>query len=123
MKRSFLLWAPVFLYVGFIFWVSSAYRPIPGIKLFPYIDKFWHTLEYAPLGGLLQRAIRGSFRGIGGKKAFSSGLFAAAAVGSADEFYQSFIPLKYSSLTDVCFDLLGAAIGQWTYRSKVAKTP
>jgi VanZ family protein len=50
----------------------------------------------------------------------------ATAVGSWDEYLQSFIPLKVSSQWDLVFDVLGAGLGQGLYgwfRSKVARTP
>ena len=40
------LWVPVFLYTVFIFWLSSAPRPIPRALRFPESDKLLHILEY-----------------------------------------------------------------------------
>lgn len=110
-------------YTTLIFWVSSVYRPIPGIELFPQIDKVWHLAEYAPLGYLLLRAITRSFRSIRRSHARMAGGTYALAVGILDEFTQSFVPMKSSSGMDVLFDLAGALIGQWLYGRRAAKTP
>lgn len=121
--KGLFLWAPVALYTALIFWVSSAYRPIPGIELFGQIDKLWHLAEYAPLGSLLMRAIRRSFHPVRQSHAWMAGGAYALAVGILDELTQSFVPMKRSSGMDVLFDVAGALIGQWLYGRRVARTP
>ncbi len=117
------LWLPVGGYTALIFWVSSVYRPVPGIELFPQIDKLWHLAEYTPLGCFVLRAVTRSFRSIGMARAWMAGGAYALVVGVLDEFYQSFVPMKDPSGFDLLFDLAGALLGQWLYGRRVAKTP
>ena len=121
--KKLLLWIPVAAYIAFIFWVSSAPRPIPGIQRFPWLDKPCHLLEYLPLGSLLVRAITGSFGGFA-RAAVNGWAFGGAfTVGTLDEFYQRFVPFKAASPWDTLFDCIGAAIGIWLYGRKRARTP
>ena len=120
--KKFHLWGPVAVYVAFIFWLSSAPRQIPGIQRFPWLDKPCHFLEYAPLGSLLVRAISRSWVGLGGKRVHAWATVGAILVGSLDEIYQKFIPLRISSPWDALTDVIGAAAGQYLYRKR-AKTP
>ena len=122
-RLLFSLWLPVALYVGFIFWLSSAPRPIPGIRLFPWLDKGCHLAEYAPLGSLLTRALRRTFLRINWPAMGAIALALALMVAGLDEFYQSFVDTRISSAWDALFDLAGAAVGFALYRSKVARTP
>ncbi len=115
-KRS--LWIPVAAYIAFIFWISSAPRPIPGIQRFPWFDKPCHLLEYLPLGSFLVRAIAGSFFGLTGTLVHAWAFVGALTVGTLDELYQRLIPLKMSSPWDTLFDCIGAAVGQWLYWRK-----
>lgn len=122
-RRVLSLWLPVAAYVGFIFWLSSAPRPLPGIRLFPWLDKGYHLVEYTPLGALLTRAIRWTFLRMRWPAMGALALALAAVVGASDEFYQSFVDERVSSPWDALWDAGGAALGYALYRSRVAKTP
>ena len=37
-RTAIILWIPVVLYTGVIFWLSSESRPIPGIETFQQMD-------------------------------------------------------------------------------------
>ena len=115
-RRLLWLWGPVLVYTGFIFWLSSAPRPIPGIERWPWLDKVCHTVEYAPLGSLLARAFRRSKERWVWSRVQAFSLLCAVAVGGMDEWYQRFIPLRVSSLWDLLWDGIGAALGQQIYR-------
>ncbi len=111
------------LYVAFIFWLSSAPRPAPPFLRWKGADKLFHLAEYAPLGSLLLRAFS---RACSPSYRRAMGLFtilAGLAVGSADEFYQSFIPTRASSLWDLMADGIGVLAGKFLYGLKVARTP
>jgi len=127
-KKGVGLWGPVILYIGFIFWVSSSYRPIPGIEFFPQIDKLFHALEYLPLGTLLIRAFyrtwgqapRGGPPAAMGRS-WRAGLravtlLAAMIVGALDEWYQGSVPGKETEFWDLFADTVGAALGEAVYR-------
>lgn len=107
------------LYVGFIFWISSRPRPVPGIELFPWIDKPYHLLEYTPLGSLWVRAIKRTFPWSPWRWIHPLSFLGCLAVGSLDEFYQSFIPEKDPSRWDVVWDVVGSALGQRFYQLKI----
>lgn len=122
-RRLFALWLPVGLYVAMIFWISSAMRPLPGMQYIPRIDKLYHFLEYAPLGWLLARALRGSSPKLSWALAAWGAVALAACVAGSDEFYQSFVPGKVSSLWDGLADAAGSAFGCAYFFSKRARTP
>ena len=123
MKRFLSLWLPVALYVGFIFWVSSVRRPIPLMRFFPRVDKLYHFMEYLPLGWLLARALRGSSPRLSWAIVVWGAVLLAACVGGSDEFYQSFVPGKVSSVWDAVADVAGASLGCSYFISKRARTP
>lgn len=117
------LWGPVALYIGLIFWLSSAPRPIPGIDQFPWLDKVIHTIEYAPLGSLMSRAFRRSLRSVSWRWVQILSFIGYIVVGASDEFYQSFIPTRISSVWDAFWDGVGGTLGQCLYRWISHKTP
>ena len=109
-------WGPVVLYTVFIFWLSSAPRPVPGIELFPWMDKVLHAIEFTPYGSLLARAIRRSQDRLSWGWVEGLAFLAAFSVGSLDEYYQSFVDTRSSSLFDLFWDCVGAALGSRFYR-------
>lgn len=120
LRRGFWLWVPVALYVAFIFWLSSAPRPMPPGLRWPGGDKLFHLGEYTPLGSLLLRAFSRSFSGRRmGRLALAAGLL----VGAADEIYQHLVVTRVPSLWDVCADAAGILLGQLLYGRRVARTP
>jgi VanZ family protein len=117
-RRFFVLfmgfWLPVLGLVAAIFAVSS----VPHLQAPLHIangDKICHAAEYLVLGLLLVRALRATLR-------VSRPLFAAViaiglvvVVGSADEFFQSFVPGRQCDILDVLADTTGGAIAQFVY--------
>jgi VanZ family protein len=117
-RRFFVLfmgfWLPVLAYVSIIFALSSQPYLQPPLT-FVNGDKVAHLCEYLVLGLLLVRALRATLR-------VSRPLFAAmiaiglvVIVGVSDEFLQSFIPGRQSSVFDVLADVLGGAVAQFVY--------
>ncbi len=82
---------------------------MPGIQLFPWIDKLYHVVEYGPLGALWTRAFRRSRPALG----------ISIGIGGLDELYQRFIPPRITSGWDLLFDGIGAAVGIWLYRRRI----
>lgn len=76
------------------------------------IRKLGHVTEYAILAALLWRAFRG---GIGWNSKqwilFATVWGACAIFAASDEFHQSFVPSRTSSLHDVAIDICGALVG------------
>ncbi|MBI3317629.1 MAG: VanZ family protein [Candidatus Omnitrophica bacterium] len=125
-RQALLLWGPVAAYAAFIFWLSSAPRKIPGIEIFPWLDKPVHAVEYGPLGWFLSRAFRRSLPTPSWGAIQGFAFLGAIAVGSADEFLQRFVDERISSLWDLAADSAGSALGQRFYRlfrSRVPNTP
>ena len=110
-------------YITFIFWFSSAPRPAPTLLRWRGADKLFHLAEYAPLGSLLLRAFDRSLPPSWRRAVGLLTMLAGLMVGSADEFYQSFIPTRTSSLWDLAADGMGVFAGKLLYRLKAARTP
>ncbi len=112
-------WFPVFGYSAIIFYLSSIPAGAPILSL-PIWDKLEHTLEYLPLGFLVSRALAHS------KPWHKWGIWVFAALGGfayglSDEFHQSFVPGRESSIWDAGADFFGSAIGAGTYLFAIAK--
>ena len=115
MKKFFWLWIPVLLYVWFIFWLSSASRiPPPGLR-WHGADKLFHTVEYGILGSLVIRAFVWSWIVVARGRLRLAAIAAALVIGALDEYYQSFTPMRISSVWDWLFDGLGAFLGLALY--------
>ena len=110
-------WAPVYLYAGLIFVLSSIPAPIPPVGV-PFFDKWIHLVEYGVFGFLLARALasdspkrlRENFR--------LWAIVFACLYGLSDEWHQLFVPMRQSSLWDALFDTIGASIGQFFFSSR-----
>ena len=72
------------------------------------IRKLGHFTEYAILAALLWRALRDSFRGLSATMVGLAAFVVAAGFAISDEFHQSFVPSRTSSLHDVLIDCIGA---------------
>ena len=102
-------WGPALLQMAAIFVLSSQPRlpSLPG-GLTGYTG---HTIGYFILAvALLRGFARGRWQGATPGAAAGAWLF-AAAYGASDEFHQSFVPGRDSSVADWLADLAGAALG------------
>jgi VanZ family protein len=104
-----LLWGPVLLVMGLIFFFSSL--PDPGGPPGGISDKTAHVLIYAALGGSLVRALAG-----GRITAMTrTRILLAAALGTlygvSDEIHQHFVPPRTPDILDVVADSIGAVVG------------
>jgi len=110
---------PVLGMMTAIFVVSSQ----PGDQLqLPELlnyDKAWHLLEYAILAVTCLFALHPTPAQARTSVALGVACF-AALYGASDEFHQSFVPLRYSSLADVIADTLGASLvaGCWWFKGR-----
>ena len=102
-------WLPVFLYVGAIFSLSTI-RGAGTSWLFPNMDKVMHMLEYSLFGLLLGRAVRFTLSGSKRWVASAATIGLGAFVGGMDEFYQSFVPTRTSSVADWATDVAAVSL-------------
>lgn len=109
-KKLAVLWLPVFLWAGLIYYVSSISSLISPFGKWDFIlRKSAHVLEYAVLSYLLLRAFCG-YRPKGIKQ-ISAALFLAVLYAFSDEYHQSFVTGRFCSLTDVFIDCAGCLLG------------
>lgn len=107
-------WLPVVVYLGVVQFLG-AQPDLQVPMLFPNVDKVVHVLEYLGLGVLLARAIRASVRI---PVPIGTALLAVGVglgMGVADEFIQSFMPGRMSSMNDLLADATGLLIAQFIY--------
>ena len=126
-------WLPVFLWIGFIFWMSTSMFSAQNTYLFfesllrffapsishkevivvhIFIRKLAHITEYFISGLLLFRAFReGSDKRREGLWAFSS-LLVVVIIAASDELHQSFVPTRTATLVDVGLDIMGGFLAQ-----------
>jgi VanZ family protein len=132
-RKKVQYWFPVFLWICFIFWMSTGmfsaqntylfFEPllrffVPSIShkeiIFFHIilRKLAHLTEYFISGLLLFRAFRdGSDKKREWLWAFSS-LLVIVIIAASDEFHQSFVSARTASLIDVGIDIIGGFIAQ-----------
>src|SRR5262245_30546013 len=97
-------WLPFLIYSGLILGLSSQSH-IPGQDVAP--DKLEHFFEYGLFALLFSRALTsGVLFSISGKQLWRV-LLVGALFGATDEFYQSFIPHRTSSIYDWFADMAG----------------
>ena len=107
MRRAWF-WIPPIVYMLLIFHFSSESQPLPALTEHVW-DKLLHLTEYAGLGLLWCRALRSE--GLGWTAAIVFAAVAATAYGATDEWHQSFVPLRDSSVRDWIADMLGSSVG------------
>jgi len=102
-SRFVLYRLPFLLCAAMMLSVSS----IPKIPAPPLSDKFWHTMEYAFFAFFLWRGIIAERPNYISWKVVIPVLAFGAAFGAFDEFYQSFVPGRESSIRDWYADIAG----------------
>lgn len=101
-----VLWAPVVLYMLFIFGLSSL-QTTPAMP--NGSDKVLHALLYSGLGLLLARAqARG---GAVTLRIIATTIVCGAMYGISDEFHQYFNPPRAVEAADVVADTIGSGLG------------
>jgi VanZ family protein len=101
------LWAPVLVWAGLIFVLSSI--PDLGTGLGGWdlvLRKIAHAGEFAVLGFLLVRALGGEW----------ASLALGIAYAISDEVHQHFVPGRLGSPVDVAIDAVGVAVGVFLAR-------
>jgi len=113
-KRFLIYWTPLYIYAGFIFYMSSLPHPLPSISI-PYFDKFLHIVEYAVFGILAARAFKNSPKEALSKNFKMLAVLTAVAYGASDEFHQLFVSSRSCDVFDLITDLAGGTIGAVFY--------
>lgn len=106
-ENGWLRAIPVALVMGFIFFLS--HQPGDSISLpdVVNIDKVLHCLVYAALGLATLFALPPDWRRQHPLKAGVAVVLFCLLYGATDEFHQSFIPGRFSSLADLAADAVG----------------
>jgi len=95
--------------------------PLTLVRVEFFLRKAAHVSEYAMLAVLLYRAfVHTVFQS---RRALSAGLvlLSCTAYAASDEFHQSFVPSRTSSLRDVMIDVCGATLAVLLYWSIVTR--
>ena len=117
-------WVPPILYMALIFALSSMKQPPLPMPRFEWltIDKLYHFIEYAILGGLVARAFLKAKPSIVPSQLIW-GLSAAISIlyGASDEWHQTFVPGRFATLADWVADVIGSiagVLGVYLYHKK-----
>lgn len=95
-------WAPVLLWAGLIFALSSVPDLGTGLGVWDLVlRKLAHTTEYAVLGALAFRAVRSA----------PTAVLLGSAYAVTDEVHQAFVAGRHGSPVDWLIDTAGVAIG------------
>ena len=112
MVRLLWLWGPVFGYAGLIFYLSAQPHPEEHVPFVMHVsDKLLHAAEYAVLGALCYRALRGSGNDVWRQQAIPAAIFLASLYGVSDEVHQAFVPFRDANWLDWVADTVGTVIG------------
>ncbi len=106
------LWGPVIFWAGMIFYFSNQPRIGSGLEEVEAglvdlaLRKCVHVFEYFMLNILFYRALKGSFK-LDPKKLFLCSVVFSVIYALLDEYHQSFVPSRTSSIYDVMIDSIG----------------
>lgn len=111
MKLSYYIkyWAPIIIYIIFIYYLSSLPNPIETIipkedlAYFDFPHFIYHIIEYLILSLLLYRALK-----ITTKNPQTSTILITILYAITDEIHQYFVPGRISSTFDIAIDSFGA---------------
>ena len=107
-------WAPPLLYMALIFVVSSLEQPpfpMPEFEWFT-IDKLYHFIEYAILGGLVARAfLKAKPSVVPSQLVWGLAAVLSILYGASDEWHQTFVPGRLATVADWVADVLGSIAG------------
>jgi len=123
-KKRYLFYIfPPIVYASLIFIFSSISRyPEEIIFIFSF-DKLLHLIEYYMFGYLLMRVFVTSPMMILARYPVIFTFLIGILYGLSDEWHQSFVSGRCSSLYDVIFDSFGVACAAFTYWSVRYKLP
>ncbi len=110
-ERVILYYFPPLLCMAVIYYLSSLpWVPIPLIGWAIIRDKIAHALTYGLLCYLWIRAFRGGEKKPLGPALLVVAVLIATLYGITDEYHQSFVPGRYSTVGDAAADFAGALL-------------
>jgi VanZ family protein len=95
--------------IPFLRWLNPEISPVALAQAHLLLRKAAHVTEYAILAALLFRGWRSAFPGFWHRAA--AALVPAMLFAASDEFHQSYVASRTSSLGDVLLDWSGALLG------------
>jgi len=104
--RGILTWGPAAIWAAVLFFLSGS-SDTPDTSWLPFGDKLGHMVLYAVLGAALAWGRWAS----SSRLPHSMFILTGVLYGVIDEWHQSFVPGRESSVADVVADALGLAIG------------
>lgn len=122
-KRCLFYIGPLVTYALSIFILSSLSNQPESLSLFFDYDKLLHTVEYFVLGYLLMRVVTTSPRTGIARRSIMITIFTGLLYGLSDEWHQSFVSGRCSSVIDVLFDVLGVVIAAFAFEMIRYKMP
>lgn len=115
--RDSRLWTAAFLvWLGVLWWLSSAPREFPEPLHFTASDKLLHFGYFFGGAGLLSAAIHLRFPGMKASRRIATTVVLITLVGVVDEIHQSFVPGRQGNDPfDLMADVLGAVCGSLVF--------
>jgi len=116
-------WLPVLGYISLIFFFSSLHQPPDPLK-FKHADKLYHLGEYGMFSLLVGRAFRFSVSPYSKLGAAVMTVAMVMMIAASDEYYQSFVPGRDSSIYDWMADSTAAVLAcivLWQFWSRSRK--
>lgn len=112
-----VLWLPWVVWMVVIFLGSAVPgSELPGVLGLPYIDKILHFFEFAVFGLLAARVVkRWPVRSPDTVMLIAAVAVIAFFYGLIDETHQIFVPNREFDLSDLSADIIGGALGAWTW--------
>jgi VanZ family protein len=96
--------------VPFLRWLDPQISLAAIAAIHLALRKLGHLTEYAILAALLWRAFRGTFPLLSRRMISATAFLISAGFALSDEFHQSFVPSRTSTMHDVFIDCMGAAL-------------
>ncbi|MCF7807549.1 MAG: VanZ family protein [Candidatus Marinimicrobia bacterium] len=115
-------YAPPIVYVLLILFLSSLNQNVVSTYSFGLADYILHGVEYHILGVTLIWAFYREKPRLEFRSSYSLAISTGSLIAMADEFYQSFIPTRYSTIEDVVVDVFGLILSVITF-SLLMKIP
>ena len=115
-------WAPLLLYMGLVFWVSSRPRP-ESVSAAP--DVVLHGGAFFVMALLAIRAFGHGLSAPVSAAKLWGGVGVAVLYGASDEWHQTFVPARAGDVHDFLFDAMGALVAAGTlsmfWKSRVSE--